>query len=147
MARHGAGGRSDTRFYEAEGIGKEHVSGAAGGAARSKNSAGCSPVPTIPFFFSRHRKPYTRFGVYSVVARVPTLAARRVVPHVLGNTAAGHLVKVGIDINTTRPWLGPACLETTVPNGGRSKPSRVAVIGSTWAALSPQSASAARRVG
>jgi integrase/recombinase XerD len=40
-----------------------------------------------PVFLSRHHKRYTRFGVYRLVercaARVPTLAARAISPHVL----------------------------------------------------------------
>ena len=50
-------------------------------------------------FLSRHRKPYTRFGVYRLVercaARVPSLATRRITPH------------------TIRAWLGHASLDTT----------------------------------
>ena len=38
-------------------------------------------------FLSRHRKPFTRFGVYRLVercaARVPTLAGRKITPHVV----------------------------------------------------------------
>lgn len=68
-------------------------------------------------FLSRHRRPYTRFGVYRLVercaARVPALAGRKVTPHVLRHTTACHLLKAGVDINTVRAWLGHERLDTT----------------------------------
>lgn len=68
-------------------------------------------------FLSRHRKAFTRFGVYRLVersaARVPTLAGRKVTPHVLRHTTACHLVRAGVDINTIRAWLGHVSLDTT----------------------------------
>ena len=53
---------------------------------------------------SRHRRPYTRFGVYRLVercaARVPSLAQRKITPHVLRHTTACQLVQAGIDLET-----------------------------------------------
>ncbi|MYF30279.1 MAG: tyrosine-type recombinase/integrase [Gammaproteobacteria bacterium] len=68
-------------------------------------------------FHSRYRKPYTRFGVYHLVARnaaaVPSLSGRRVTPHVIRHSTACHLLQAGVDINTIRAWLGHVSLETT----------------------------------
>ena len=70
-----------------------------------------------PVFLSRHRRPYTRFGVHRLVdrcaARVPALAEKRVTPHVIRHTAACHLLQAGVDLNTIRAWLGHVSLETT----------------------------------
>ncbi len=70
-----------------------------------------------PVFLSRHRKRYTRFGVYRLVercaARVPALAARTITPHVLRHTSACHLLQAGVDLNTIRAWLGHVSLDTT----------------------------------
>jgi len=72
---------------------------------------------SAPVFLSRHRKPYTRFGVYRLVercaARVPTLAARAITPHVIRHTSACHLLQAGVDLNTIRAWLGHVSLDTT----------------------------------
>ncbi len=68
-------------------------------------------------FLSRHRKPYTRFGVYRLVercaARVPPLAAKAITPHVVRHTSACHLLQAGVDLNTIRAWLGHVSLDTT----------------------------------
>lgn len=70
-----------------------------------------------PVFLSRHRKRYTRFGIYRLVERcaphVPTLAARAITPHVIRHTSACHLLQAGVDLNTIRAWLGHVSLETT----------------------------------
>jgi integrase/recombinase XerD len=70
-----------------------------------------------PVFLSRHRKRYTRFGVYRLVercaARVPTLATRAISPHVVRHTSACHLLQAGVDLNTIRAWLGHVSLDTT----------------------------------
>lgn len=70
-----------------------------------------------PVFLSRHRKRYTRFGVYRLVERcaahVPALAARAITPHVIRHTSACHLLQAGVDLNTIRAWLGHVSLETT----------------------------------
>lgn len=68
-------------------------------------------------FLSRYRKPYTRFGVYHLVARsaatVSSLEGRKITPHVIRHTTACHLLQAGVDINTIRAWLGHVSLETT----------------------------------
>lgn len=68
-------------------------------------------------FLSRHRRAYTRFGVYRLVercaARVPSLAARKITPHVVRHTSACHLLQAGVDLNTIRAWLGHVSLDTT----------------------------------
>ena len=70
-----------------------------------------------PVFLSRYRRPYTRFGVYRLVercaARIPTLAAKAITPHVIRHTSACHLLQAGVDLNTIRAWLGHVSLETT----------------------------------
>ena len=68
-------------------------------------------------FLSRHRRPYTRFGVYRLVercaARVPALDGRKITPHVVRHTSACALVRAGVDLNTIRAWLGHVSLDTT----------------------------------
>ncbi|MDE0410372.1 MAG: tyrosine-type recombinase/integrase [Alphaproteobacteria bacterium] len=68
-------------------------------------------------FLSRHRRPYTRFGIYRLVERcaagVPALTGRRITPHSIRHTSACHLLQAGVDINTIRAWLGHVSLETT----------------------------------
>ena len=68
-------------------------------------------------FLSRYREPYTRFGVYHLVARsaapVPSLEGRKITPHLIRHTTACHLLQAGVDINTIRAWLGHVSLETT----------------------------------
>lgn len=68
-------------------------------------------------FLSRHRRPYTRFGVYHLVercaGRVAGLAGRKITPHVVRHTSACHLLHAGVDLNTIRAWLGHVSLETT----------------------------------
>ena len=68
-------------------------------------------------FLSRYRRPYTRFGVYRMVercgAKLPSLAGRKITPHVLRHTCACSLVRAGVDINTIRAWLGHVSLTTT----------------------------------
>ena len=68
-------------------------------------------------FLSRHRKPYTRFGIYRLVercaAQIPSLAGSKVTPHMLRHSIACHLLHAGVDINTIRAWLGHARIDTT----------------------------------
>ena len=68
-------------------------------------------------FLSRHRRPYTRFGVYRLVERcatqVPALQGRKITPHVVRHTSACHLLQAGVDLNTIRAWLGHVSLDTT----------------------------------
>ena len=75
------------------------------------------PTDGDDVFISRHRRPYTRFGVYRLVercaARVPSLADRAITPHVVRHSSACHLLQAGIDLNTIRAWLGHVSLDTT----------------------------------
>ncbi len=68
-------------------------------------------------FFSRQRRPYTRFGVYRLVercaARVPELEGRKVTPHLIRHTSACQMLKAKVDLNTIRAWLGHENLDTT----------------------------------
>ena len=68
-------------------------------------------------FLNRQRRPYTRFGAYRVVercaAQVPSLAGRKITPHMFRHTSACHLLQSGVDLNTIRAWLGHVSLDTT----------------------------------
>ena len=75
------------------------------------------PTDGDDVFISRHRRPYTRFGVYRLVercaARVPSLADTAITPHVVRHSSACHLLQAGVDLNTIRAWLGHVRLDTT----------------------------------
>jgi site-specific recombinase XerD len=81
-------------------------------ADRNKNEA---------VFLGRTNQPLTRFGIHRLVTQyavmasetVPTLATKRVSPHTIRHTTAVHLLRVGVDINTIRAWLGHVSLDTT----------------------------------
>ena len=72
-------------------------------------------------FLNRNGQPVTRFGIHTMVERhtaeaaerVPSLAIKRVSPHVIRHTTATHLLRAGVDINTIRAWLGHVSLNTT----------------------------------
>ncbi len=72
-------------------------------------------------FLNRRGQPLTRFGIHTLVERharravatQPSLAAKRVSPHVIRHTTATHLLRAGVDINTIRAWLGHVSLNTT----------------------------------
>jgi integrase/recombinase XerD len=72
-------------------------------------------------FLNRCGQPITRFGIHGLVERYaakicktfPSILAKRVSPHVVRHTAASHLLRAGIDINTIRAWLGHVSLTTT----------------------------------
>lgn len=74
-----------------------------------------------PVFLNRLDEPLTRSGVFDLVRRyskkavtqAPSLADKKVGPHVLRHTTACHLLKAGVDINTIRAWLGHVSLDTT----------------------------------
>ena len=75
-----------------------------------------------PVFLNRRDHPLTRSGMRQLVRRcaaraaerVPSLAAKQVSPHTLRHTAATHLLRSGVDLNTIRAWLGHAKLDTTM---------------------------------
>ena len=72
-------------------------------------------------FQNRLGSPITRSGIRQLVLRcaskaanrAPSLAAKKVSPHSLRHTAATHMLRSGVDLNTIRAWLGPARLDTT----------------------------------
>lgn len=74
-----------------------------------------------PVFRNVRGEPVTRFGIHDLIARTvaiasattPSLRTKRVSPHTLRHTAAVHLLRAGVDINTIRAWLGHVSLETT----------------------------------
>jgi integrase/recombinase XerD len=72
-------------------------------------------------FLNRYGQPMTRFGIHTLVERyaqkarrlVPSMAKKRVSPHIIRHSTACHLLRAGVDINTIRGWLGHVSLETT----------------------------------
>ena len=78
-------------------------------------------APEQRLFLNRNGQPLTRFGIHTLVERYasracaqsPSLASKRVSPHVIRHTAATHLLRSGADINTVRAWLGHVSLATT----------------------------------
>ncbi len=77
--------------------------------------------PSEHVFLNRRRQPMTRFGIHALVTRYakrlatarPSLAEKRVSPHVIRHTTAMHLLRSGVGINTIRAWLGHVYLSTT----------------------------------
>lgn len=80
-----------------------------------------SRAPGEAVFLNRRGRPITRFGIHTMVERytsvaastVPSLKSKKVSPHVVRHTAASHLLRSGVDINTIRAWLGHVSLDTT----------------------------------
>lgn len=76
---------------------------------------------TEPVFLNRCGESITRFGIHTLVERyavractqAPSLATKRVSPHIIRHATATHLLRAGVDINTIRGWLGHASLNTT----------------------------------
>lgn len=74
-----------------------------------------------PVFRNVRGEAITRFGIHALVTRTvanaakttPSLGEKRVSPHTMRHTAAVHLLRSGVDINTIRAWLGHVSLETT----------------------------------
>ncbi len=79
------------------------------------------PADKQPLFRNRSGHPLTRFGVRYILRKhagtashsVPTLASKRVHPHVLRHTAASHFLQAGVDMVTIGRWLGHANVSTT----------------------------------
>ena len=77
--------------------------------------------PGDAVFRGRTGEPMTRFGVHRVVTdcgeqakhEVESMRHKRVSPHNIRHTTAGHLLRAGVDINTIRAWLGHVSLDTT----------------------------------
>lgn len=109
--------------------------------------AGRSPEAAV--FLNRRGQPFTRSGIRQMVRRcaeraakeVPSLAGKRVTPHTLRHSAATHLVRAGVDLNTIRAWLGHAQLQTTtiyVDTDLETKAKALAACDSSAPALDPQ---------
>jgi site-specific recombinase XerD len=72
-------------------------------------------------FLNRRGQPLTRFGIHAMVERyaahvatkLPSVAKKRVSPHMIRHTTATHLLRAGVDINTIRAWLGHVSISTT----------------------------------
>ena len=79
------------------------------------------PADRQPLFRNRSGHPLTRFGVRYILRKhvgtasnsVPTLASKRVHPHVLRHTSACHFLQAGVDMVTIGRWLGHANVSTT----------------------------------
>lgn len=77
--------------------------------------------PEEAVFRNRRGQPITRFGIHTMVERnaltaassAPSLRTKSIGPHVVRHTAASHLLRSGVDINTIRAWLGHVSLSTT----------------------------------
>lgn len=80
-------------------------------------------APSRSVFLNRCGQPITRFGTHTaveryglkVVAKMPSLATKRVSPHSIRHTTATHLLRADVDINTVRGWLGPVKLDRDQP--------------------------------
>lgn len=78
-------------------------------------------APNESVFLNRRHEPLTRFGIYAMIKRsatkaacqTPSLQTKRVSTHMVRHTAAVHLLRAGVDINTIRAWLGHVSLDTT----------------------------------
>jgi site-specific recombinase XerD len=78
-------------------------------------------APNNGVFIGRRGLPLTRFGIYNVVretakqvsSTVTSLQTKHVSPHTIRHTAAAHMLRSGIDLNTIRALLGHVSLDTT----------------------------------
>jgi site-specific recombinase XerD len=78
-------------------------------------------LPEQPVFTNRYGEPLTASGfrfrlrqyVKAAITKTPSLADKRVTPHLFRHTTAVHLVAAGVDMTVIRSWLGHAGLETT----------------------------------
>jgi site-specific recombinase XerD len=74
-----------------------------------------------PVFLNRYGEPLTASGfrfrlrkyVEAASQHVPTLARKRITPHVFRHTTAVHLISAGVDLTVIRSWLGHTQLDTT----------------------------------
>lgn len=83
--------------------------------------AGLDRLSPHRLFRNRRGEPLTRFGVRYLLrkyarlaqAAVPSLAHKRVHPHILRHSTAVHLLQAGVDLVSISHWLGHASVETT----------------------------------
>jgi site-specific recombinase XerD len=79
------------------------------------------PRGTSPVFVNLRGRPLTRWGVRYLLKRyaraaaatVPTLASKRIHPHVLRHTTAVHMLDAGADPSAIRDLFGHTSAETT----------------------------------
>jgi site-specific recombinase XerD len=72
-------------------------------------------------FPNRHGGSLTRHGIAFIVGQAvkrgsvtcPSLAAKRVSPHVIRHTTAMHLLQGGVELGVIALWLGHESVETT----------------------------------
>jgi site-specific recombinase XerD len=77
--------------------------------------------PDAPVFLNHRGQAITRHGIHRLIGRYarkatdscPSLAKKRISPHVIRHTTATHLLRAGVDINTIRAWLGHVSIDTT----------------------------------
>jgi site-specific recombinase XerD len=81
----------------------------------------CPRPPDQPLFINRYGRPLTASGVRfrlrgyveAAVREAPTLARKRVTPHLFRHTTAVHLIAAGVDVTVIQSLLGHAHLDTT----------------------------------
>jgi site-specific recombinase XerD len=81
----------------------------------------CPRSADVPLFINRYGQPLTASGfrfrlrqyVAAAAKHVPTLAQKRITPHIFRHTTAVHLVAAGVDVTVIRSWMGHAQLDTT----------------------------------
>jgi site-specific recombinase XerD len=77
--------------------------------------------PDAPVFLNHRGQAITRHGIHRLIrkyvskatAACPSLAHKRISPHIIRHTTATHLLRAGVDINTIRAWLGHVSIDTT----------------------------------
>ena len=77
--------------------------------------------PDETVFVNRYGEPLTASGfrfrlrnyIKAAAQQVPTLARKRITPHVFRHTTAVHLISAGVDVTVIRSWLGHVSLDTT----------------------------------
>ncbi len=119
------------------------------GAAEALAALVQGKAPHDKVFLNCRGRPFTRSGIRQLVRRcaekaarqVPSMAAKRITPHTLRHSAATHLLRAGVDLNTIRAWLGHARLQTTTAYADidlKTKAKAIAACDSFDLSLSPE---------